>query len=285
MSGKRMLVYGCAIAVGAYVAAAAALYAMQDTMLLPSTPPAVDLRDQPHPGESVERWEVGGQYIGYVVTPEAGTPDAGTPAAGMPAAGTPRGTVIVYHGNEESAETKLPLANVFVHAGYRVVIVEYPGHGNRGGARTMRAALAASRDVFARTRARWPGAIWLVGESLGAGMAARVVQGNEAALAGVVLITPWDTLASVAGEKYPMFPVRWLLHDPFDSIAAVAAYGGPLVVVASAQDTLIPPAHAEHLVAGHPGSRLMMLPNADHDTWFDAMTPARWQQVLQWIGA
>lgn len=267
---KRILAYGLAIAVGLYVVAAGYLYFMQDSMLLPSTPAAVDLRNQPHPGETVGRWEIDGQYAGYVVAPETGTP---------------RGTVMVYHGNEESAETKLALANVFVHAGYRVVIVEYPGHGNRSGSRTMRAALAASREAFAETHARWPGAIWLIGESLGAGMAARVVQGNEPAIAGVALITPWDTLASVAGEKYPMFPVRWLLHDPFDSVAAVAAYRGPLVVIASEQDTLIPPAHAQRLVNAHPGSHLMMLPNADHDTWFDAMNSARWQQVLRWLGA
>lgn len=270
MSIKRILVSCLAIAVAAYLAAGAVLYLLQDRMLLPATPPAVDPTSVSHPGERVEPWQVGGQYAGYLVTPERVAP---------------RGSVIVYHGNEESAETKLPLAEIFVHAGYRVVIAEYPGHGRRAGARTMRAALGASRETLAATLARWPGAVWLVGESLGAGMAARVVQGNEEVLAGVALITPWDTLASVAGEKYPMFPVRWMLHDGFDSIAALSAYRGPLVVIGSVRDTLIPVAHAERLASLHPGSRLMLLPGANHDDWFEAMTAPRWQQVLRWMGA
>ncbi|WP_253185486.1 alpha/beta hydrolase [Burkholderia plantarii] len=270
MSVKRIVMAGCLIAAGVYLAAAAALYLMQDRMLLPTTPGVADPRDLPHPGERIERWQIRGDYAGYVVTPDG-------PA--------PRGTVIVYHGNEESSETKLPLADVFVHAGYRVVIAEYPGHGRRAGPRTLHAALAASRDALAQTLASWPGEVWLVGESLGAGMAARVVQGNEQALAGVALITPWDTLASVAREQYPEFPVRWLLHDPFDSIAATAAYRGPLVIIGSQRDTLIPVAHAERLASAHPGSRLMLLPEANHDTWFDAMTAPRWQQVLRWMGA
>ncbi|WP_241766935.1 alpha/beta hydrolase [Burkholderia glumae] len=270
MSAKRIVMAGLGVAAGLYLAAAAGLYLMQDRLLLPSTPGTADPRGMPHPGERVERWQIRGAYAGYVVTP---------------AGAAPRGTVIVYHGNEESAETKLPLADVFAHAGYRVVIAEYPGHGRRAGARTMRAALAASREALAQTLASWPGEVWLVGESLGTGMAARVVQGNEHALAGVALITPWDTLASVAHEQYPAFPVRWMLHDPFDSVAATAAYRGPLVIIGSQRDTLIPVAHAERLARAHPGSRLMLLPEANHDSWFDAMTAPRWQQVLHWLGA
>ncbi len=270
MPAKRILVYCLMAAVLAYLAAVAALYALQDRMLLPVTPHAADPRSLPHPGAHIDVWQIGGDYAGYVVTPDWRVP---------------RGTVIVYHGNEESSETKLPLANVFVAAGYRVAIVEYPGHGTRSGARTMHAALGASRAALADTLARWPGEVWLVGESLGAGMAARVVQGNEQALSGVVLITPWDTLASVAGEKYPMFPVHWLLHDRFDSIAATSSFHGPLVVIGSEQDTLIPVAHAERLAHRHPGSELMLLPDANHDTWFDAMTAPRWQQVMRWVGA
>jgi uncharacterized protein len=266
----RLLSWSLRFAVAAYLLAALVLYLMQDRMLLPSTPHAADPRTLPHAGETIDVWKANGHYAGYVVTP---------------AASEPRGTFIVYHGNGESAETKLPLADVFVHAGYRVVIVEYPGHGNRPGARTMKATLAASREALSATLAQWPGPVYLVGESLGAGMASQVVKGNETALAGVVLITPWDTLADVAGEKYPIFPVRWMLHDRFDSIAAVSRYTGPLVIVGAQQDTLIPVAHARRFASEHEHAQLMLLPTAHHDDWFDAMTPQDWQQILQWLHA
>lgn len=256
--------------VGAYAIAAAALYLLQDWLLLPSAPPAALSDSRQSTGKRVDRWKIGGEFAGYVITPLAQVPT---------------GTVLLYHGNEESAETKLPLANVFTCAGYRVAIVEYPGHGKRPGARTMRAALDASREALAESFLRWPGRIWVVGESLGAGMAAQAVRGNRNPLEGVVLITPWDTLASLAQEKYPIFPIHWILHDPFDSVAALAAYDGPLVVIGSARDTLIPIRHARRLADAHPGSELMVLPDADRDNWFDAMSAAHWRQVLQWVKA
>ncbi len=223
-----------------------------------------------HAGESIDVWTVHGQYAGYVVTP---------------ANRAPRGTAIVYHGNEESAETKLPLAEVFVRAGYRALIVEYPGHGNRTGARTMKAVLTASREAFSATRKQWSGPVYLVGGSLGAGMASQVVTGNESAIAGVVLITPWDSLAAVAAENYPIFPGRWMLHNDFDSAAAMARYHGPLVVVGAQQDALIPVAHAQCLASEHDHTDLIVLASANHDDWFAAMTPQIGTETLTWLHA
>lgn len=266
----RLLTRILCFAIVAYLAAALALYLMQDRMLLPATPKTADLRTAENADHHIDAWTAQGAYAGYVVTP---------------AEREARGTFIVYHGNEESAETKLPLAAVFVRAGYRVVIVEYPGHGRRGGERTMKAAAIASREALSAVLAQWRGPVYLVGESLGAGMASQVVRGNETAISGVVLITPWDSLADVAAEKYPIFPVRWLLHDRYDSIAAVSRYKGPLVIVGALRDELIPVAHARRFASEHDHARLMLLPNADHDDWFDAMTPQDWGRVLQWLGA
>jgi len=263
-SRMRLFYYALGFVCAAYVATALALFFTQDSLLLPPTPPAPDLRTVPHPGESVDLWQVRGQYAGYVVTPLDGKP---------------RGTVIVFHGNEESAENKLPLANVFTRTGYRVVIVEYPGHGRRNGPRKMQAALAASREALTETLARWPGPVYLVGESLGAGMASQVVAGRETAISGVLLLTPWDKLVDVAEDHYPLFPARWILRAPYDSVAAVSHYAGPLVIAGAQQDETIPVRHARLFAQQHRSASLVMLPPANHDNWFDVMTPQEWQQV------
>jgi hypothetical protein len=265
-----LLTFCIRIALAAYVITLVALYFMQDSMLLPAPLSIADAPTGHHPTYDVEPWLANGQYAGYVVTPSAATP---------------RGTFLVFHGNEETAENKLPLAEVFVRDGYRVVLAEYPGQGSRQGKRTMLAALAASRDALVAARAQWSGPVYLVGESLGAGMGAQAVKGNEAAVSGVTLITPWDSLASVAGEKYWLFPVRWMLHDPFDSIAALAHFRGPLIVIGAQQDTLIPVVHAQRLASAHPGSELMVLPDANHEDWFSAMHARHWDQVLRWLRA
>jgi len=251
-----------------YLIAAAVLYIFQDGLLLPSSPRVTTLDAGRYADLDVQRWLPAGRYAGYVVNPVDRVPC---------------GTVVIYHGNAESAENKLPLAAVFGVAGYRVVIVEYPGHGGRDGARTMKAALAASRSALSDAKAQWPGPIFLVGESLGAGMAAQTIAGEESSVEGVLLITPWDSLASVAAEKLRLFPVRWMLHDPFDSVEALKRFEGPVVVIGAANDTTIPVWHAERLARLLQHGQFLLLPHADHDGWFDSMTTERWQQVLGWM--
>ncbi|MGF6937044.1 pimeloyl-ACP methyl ester carboxylesterase [Paraburkholderia sp. UCT70] len=254
------------LAVIAYVVAAIALYVFQDRLLLPAVSNVPDIGLGQHTGYDVQPWHPASGYAGYVVTPDGREP---------------LGTFILYHGNAESAENKLPLADVFVRSGYRAVLVEYPGHGKRPGTRTMKAAMTASRSALAESRAQWGGPIFLVGESLGAGMAAQAILGEESVVAGALLITPWDSLASVASEKLRLFPVRWILHDHFDAVAALERYTGPLVVVGAANDTLIPVWHAERLALEHPHAQFMLLRDAGHDDWFSSMTADRWQQALR----
>jgi fermentation-respiration switch protein FrsA (DUF1100 family) len=146
----------------------------------------------------------------------------------------------------------------------------------------MKAALAASRGALSDAKAQWAGTIFLVGESLGAGMAAKAIAGEESAVAGVLLVTPWDSLESVASEKLQLFPVRWILHDPFDTVDALKDYAGQLVVVGCEKDTVIPVWHAERLTRLlH--AQFLLLPGAGHNDWFSSMTADRWQQVLVWL--
>jgi pimeloyl-ACP methyl ester carboxylesterase len=263
-----LLLSGLRIALVVYVVAAVALYALQDRLLRPPVPIGTDIRMGHHADYDVQPWYPRDEHAGYVIAPAGREPIA---------------TFLVYHGNAESAENKQSLAEVFARFGYRVVLVEYPGYGKRQGARTMKAALAASRSALSDAKAQWAGTIFLVGESLGAGMAAQAITGEESAVAGVLLVTPWDSLESVASEKLPLFPVRWMLHDPFDTVDALKDYAGQVVVVGCEKDTLIPVWHAERLTHVHPHAQFLLLPGAGHNDWFGSMSADRWQQVLVWL--
>jgi uncharacterized protein len=229
-----LLLSGLRIALVVYVVAAVALYALQDRLLLPPVPIVTDIRMGHHADYDVQPWYPRDEHAGYVIAPAGREPIA---------------TFLVYHGNAESAENKQSLAEVFARFGYRVVLVEYPGYGKRQGALTMNAALAASRSALSDAKAQWAGTIFLLGESLGAGMAAKAIAGEESAVAGVLLVTPWDSLESVASEKLRLFPVRWMLHDPYDTADALKHYEGQVVVVGCEKDTLIPVSHADGLPA------------------------------------
>ncbi len=63
----------------------------------------------------------------------------------------------------------------------------------------------------------------------------------------LVLITPFDSLAAVASRHYPIFPVRWLLKDRYDSTAFAAGLKNPVLLLIGGKDAIIPQQHAFNL--------------------------------------
>jgi fermentation-respiration switch protein FrsA (DUF1100 family) len=84
------------------------------------------------------------------------------------------------------------------------------------------------------------GPLLIIGESLGAGVAAAASVRHREAIAGLLLITPWDRLEHVASHHYPMLPVKWLLRDRYDSVGHLATIGRPVLVVVAGDDQIVP---------------------------------------------
>lgn len=84
-----------------------------------------------------------------------------------------------------------------------------------------------------------PAGIVSVGFSLGAGPAAHLARSRS--VAGLILVTPFDTLRSLAREHYPWLPVGLLLRHHMDVAADLAAVTQPVAVIAAATDSIVPP--------------------------------------------
>ncbi len=103
----------------------------------------------------------------------------------------------------------------------------------------------AARDYLCNRYQKTPAEIILYGQSLGGGCAvALAAQGGAKAL---VLERTFDRLVNVAGAKYPIIPVNWLMKNRYDSIAKLTVYKGPLIMLHGTTDNLIPIDHAENL--------------------------------------
>jgi fermentation-respiration switch protein FrsA (DUF1100 family) len=83
-----------------------------------------------------------------------------------------------------------------------------------------------------------PGRTALYGESLGAGVA--VALAAEFAAGALVLESPFSSIADVAARKFPIFPVRLLVRDRFDSLAAIGRVRAPLLVLHGEADDVVP---------------------------------------------
>jgi hypothetical protein len=55
--------------------------------------------------------------------------------------------------------------------------------------------------------------------SLGTGVATALAVTRE--VENVILVTPYDSIVSVAAERYPWAPVRWLIKDDYNSVKRI----------------------------------------------------------------
>jgi pimeloyl-ACP methyl ester carboxylesterase len=201
-----------------------------------------------------------------------------------PAAGTARGTAIVFHGNAGHAGQRSHLAAALAGTGVRVILAEYPGYGPRDGALGEASLVADAVESIALAQRQFGPPLLVVGESLGAGVAAAAAAQQRDAVAGLMLITPWDRLESVASFHYPWLPVKWLLRDRYDSAAHLAAFGRPVVVAVAAQDDIVPARFGEALYRALPEPKhLRVMADAGHNDWPGRVDAAWWQQAVDFL--
>jgi pimeloyl-ACP methyl ester carboxylesterase len=87
--------------------------------------------------------------------------------------------------------------------------------------------------------------ITVVGRSLGSGVAVRLASQRPAAR--LVLITPYNSVEELAAWQFPIFPVKWLLKDTFESWKYAAHITVPTLLIAAEHDEVIPRSSTERL--------------------------------------
>jgi hypothetical protein len=148
-------------------------------------------------------------------------------------------------------------------------VLEYPGYGQRGGAPGRTAIDQAAAEAYRWLRGHYPNTpVCVLAESIGSGPACTLAQATPPP-DKIVLVVPFDTLANVAARHMPFLPVRLLLRDRWDNIEALRGYTGPLDIVASREDTVIPLSHALALARQMPQARWIEIPGG-HNDWSEA---------------
>lgn len=198
-----------------------------------------------------------------------------------PEGGAARGTVVVFHGNGGHVGHRGYYAQVLGPLGWRVLLAEHPGYGPRGGTPGEAALVADAQATLALARERYGAPLVVVGESLGAAVAAGAAAGQRGRVDGLLLITPWDRLVHVAAHHYPWLPVRWLLRDRYDSAAYLAGFDRPVVVVVAERDGIVPARYGRALHDALRGPRrLLVLPDSGHNDWPGHVDAAWWRAAL-----
>ena len=179
-----------------------------------------------------------------------------------------RGLLLVCGGNAEETDWRLRHLGEVVE-GLDIATFFYRGYGPSGGQPNQDAIVADAAfihdDLVARLR---PRRVIVAEFSLGSGVAAQLARLRP--LDGLILVTPFDSIAGVAADRYPWAPVRWLLRHPFRSDVALVGRDVPVAVIGAADDLVVPPARTRRLIAALSRPVLVRwVEHADHISLYD----------------
>ena len=163
-------------------------------------------------------------------------------------------------------------------------LVGYRGYGASEGRPTERDlvedAVALVADVASRHES-----VAVLGRSLGSGVAVQVAADPRVAgmVEGVVLVTPFDSLARVVRSMARGLPLDWLLADRFRSDRHVGRVRAPVLVLRAGRDSVVRPDSTDRLVALLPaGSRVIDFPDADHRSI--SVEHGYWRALQRFLG-
>lgn len=191
----------------------------------------------------------------------------------------PKPLVLYYGGNAEEVSW------ITRHAAkldpYAVLLVNYRGYGRSTGKPHQRELFADALAIFDEVTKRAevdPRRVVVWGRSLGSGIAVHVAA--ERPVAGVVLITPYDSMSALAARHMPM--LKSLLTQTYDSISVAPRIRQPMLALATPADTLVPVEHTERLVKAWAGpTEFKRFTGVDHGTIHAA--PDYWPSIATFL--
>ena len=153
--------------------------------------------------------------------------------------------LLYFGGNAEDVSANLAsFSRAFPD--YAIYLLHYRGYGGSAGKPSEEALHADARALFDRVHRDHP-EIAVIGRSLGSGVAVRLAAERPASR--LVLVTPYDSIAAIAAQQFPYFPLRWLLTERFESTRHAPAIRVPTLILQAENDEVIPSASTEHLHA------------------------------------
>ncbi len=179
--------------------------------------------------------------------------------------GTPAPLVVYFGGNAEEVSWLVDVAGRF--AGWSLLLVNYRGYGESEGRPGEKELFQDALAIYDYAKLRPdvnPDRIVAMGRSLGSGVAVHLAAHRP--LRGVVLVSPYDSIAEVGRRHYPFLPVSLMLRHRFDSLALAPKVDASLLCLVATEDRIIPAAHSRVLFEAWRGAKTWReVPRSDHD--------------------
>ena len=149
-------------------------------------------------------------------------------------------TILYFHGNAGDLTNRVHKLNELNKLDVNILIISWRGFSGNPGKPT-------EKNLYndARKSVEWLNKtgvtnknIILYGESLGTGVATELGQNNS--FAGIVLESPFTSIADAAKIYYPYLPVNLLLKDRYDTIKKIKNIKIPVLIMHGKKDNIVP---------------------------------------------
>ena len=149
-------------------------------------------------------------------------------------------TILYFHGNAGDLTNRVHKLNELNKFNVNILIISWRGFsGNPGKPTEENLYNDARKSVLWLNEAGVKNKnIILYGESLGTGVATELGQNNS--FSGIVLESPFTSIADAAKIYYPYLPVNLLLKDRYDSIKKIKNIKIPILIMHGKKDNIVP---------------------------------------------
>ncbi len=151
--------------------------------------------------------------------------------------------LLIYFGGNSDDATRF-LLHIESLKDFDVVVFNYRGYLKSGGVPSEKNLFHDALkiyDNFAKNRR-----VIVVGRSLGTGIA--VYLAGRRRVDGVILITPYDSIVSMAKDRYPFLPIDLLLKHKFNSIKYLQQMKSLVAVIEVENDKTVLHKHTAKLL-------------------------------------
>ena len=181
--------------------------------------------------------------------------------------------IIYFGGNAEQVENNVTdFKSMFTD--FSVYVVNYRGYGGSSGSPTEKGLFNDALAIYDQLITQHS-TINVIGRSLGSGVASFLAANRT--VSKLVLTTPYDSISSVAQTHYPIFPVKWLIKDTFDSVRYAASIKSKILVLYAENDQVIPLKHTTKLIQALPHASSQMITGSSHN---DISSSPQYQKLL-----
>lgn len=178
--------------------------------------------------------------------------------------------VLLFFGNGDRVGNYGFLAQALAARGIGLLSISYRGYPGSTGSPSEEGLLTDGIAAFDWLSARSQGEIVVLGRSLGTGIAVNTAAQRPAV--GLVLVSAYLSVLSVAQARYPFIPVALLIKDPFRSDLKIAKVRQPKLFIHGRLDDSIPLTSGEALYRIAPEPKQMLIDDGSghNDIWNDS---------------